>query len=164
MAKKKISEDMNVHERWYDKAKNVTTTTLSTFINKIVNGYEHDYGTIAHAITASGLAAMLAVIKEHPISAQQANFIMWNFIYRWMYPNNKCGLVLLNYDNLLFPQYEEMFDKVLSPEVFEALQKEASDLLEARGDNIHEDVKAHLQSIVDGKPPFGFKIIENKSE
>ena len=121
MARKKITEEMGVQDKWYDKAKNVTTTTLSTFINKIVNGYEHDYGTIAHAITASGLAAMLAVIKEHPISAQQANFIMWNFIYRWMYPNNKCGLVLLNYDNLLFPQFEEMFDKVLSPEVFEAL-------------------------------------------
>ena len=164
MAKKRITEEMNEQNKWYDKARSVTRTTLKSFIDRIVDGYEHDYGTIAHAISAVGLASMLSVVKEHPISAPQANFIMWNFIHKWMYPQNKCGLVLLDYDRLLFPQSKELFDKVLSPEVFETLQKEAKDLLEARGDNIHPEVAEHLQSIIDGKPPFGFKIMENKSE
>ena len=159
MARKKITEEMGEQEKWYDQAKKVTTLTLPAFIKHLTKDYEHDYGTIAHAVTAAGLAAMMAVVKEYPIEAQQANFIMWTFIYQWMYPQNKCGLAMLNYDNLLFPQMESQFDKIIPAEVFKVLQDQAKDLLE-NGEDIHEDVKAHLQSIIDGQPPFGFKIAD----
>ncbi len=161
MSRKKITEEMGEQEKWYDQAKKVTTLTLPAFIKHLTNDYEHDFGSLAHAVTAAGLAAMLAVVKEHPITAEQANFIMWTFIYKWMYPHNKCGLAILNYDNLLYPQMRGQFDKVISREVFEQIQAQAKDLLES-GRDIHENVKNHLQSIVNGEPPFGFKIVDSE--
>ena len=58
MSRKKITEEMGEQEKWYDQAKKVTTLTLPAFIKHLTKDYEHDYGTIAHAVTAAGLAAI----------------------------------------------------------------------------------------------------------
>lgn len=161
MGKKKITAYTGEHNKWYAQAKETTTATLPEFIRHITQDYEHDYYTIFHAITAAGIAAMCAVNKANkkPIDENQANYVMWTFIYQWMYPQNKCGLAMLDYDNLLFPQMETYFEKKLPREAFERVQAQAKDLLEA-DDDITPTVKEHLQSIVDGKPPFGFEIME----
>lgn len=161
MAKqKKITADSGEHEKWYKQAKSVTTLTLPEFVRHLTKDYIHDYDTVAHAVTAAGLAAMLAVVKEWPISAPQANFIMWTFIYQWMYPNNKCGLAMLNYDNLLFPQCEKQFTKVIPREVFYKVQDMAKEVLKNKEDITPEE-EQHLRDIISGNVPFGFEIMED---
>ena len=53
--RKNITELDGLQEEWYKEAKSQTMETLSTFITGLVSNYEHDYGTICHAITASFL-------------------------------------------------------------------------------------------------------------
>lgn len=47
-----ITEEMNIHEEWYADAENQTMDTLLPFLNHLMNDYNHDYGTIVHALIA----------------------------------------------------------------------------------------------------------------
>ena len=62
---------------------------------------------------------------------------------------------MIDYDDMLYPQYDDKFDKTINTHTFNTLQNEAKKLLE---DTAHPVVKAHWQSIVDGVVPFGYKI------
>jgi hypothetical protein len=64
-------------------------------------------------------------------------------------------LRLLNYENLLYPQYEDKFEKIISKDTWEWLQKEAKKKLKERA---HPIVKKHWKNIVAGNIPFGFKV------
>ena len=82
---------------------------------------------------------------------------MWDFIRQWMYPNNMCGLKLVNYDNMLYPQDSDHFEKTISSDVWNKIQAQAKELL-AETTNAHPVVRAHWQSIVDGQVPFGYVV------
>lgn len=154
--KTKITEEQKVHEQWYEEAKKQTTTTLPDFINHLMNDYEHDYGTCCHAIAAGAIATSWAMNGVLNITGFQAGAVMWEYIQHWQYTSNKTGLKMIDYDYLLYPQYESHFDKQISAKKFELLQKEAKFLLSNPGGV--EKVRAHWQSIVDGVIPFGYTI------
>lgn len=161
----KINEEQHLEKIWFEEAKVQTIETLTSFINHIMNDYEHDYGTICHALSACALAAAHAA-NNHPqggITGFQAGFVMWDFIKQWMYSNNKTALRIVDYDKMLYPQYEEQFDKVISKETFESLQKAAQECLDEakQGQVAHSDVLKHWESIVAGNVPFGYKIKED---
>jgi hypothetical protein len=82
---------------------------------------------------------------------------MWDFVLDWQYRNNKCGLRMLNFDDMLYPQYDYKFAKTISAEQFEKIKEQAKENLE-KNEHAHPDVIKHWQSIVDGKVPFGFTI------
>lgn len=128
---KQITEEMGVHESWYEEAENMTLEELPVFIEGLLKNYGHDYGTIVHAITASGIAAMWAANKAEQggITGYQVGAVMWEFIRKWNYSGNKTGLKLIDYDNFLYPQYEENYSKTISESVWGALKKEASNLM-----------------------------------
>lgn len=157
--KKKITEEMKEHEKWYAEANDVTLEELPKFINHLVNDYAHDYGTICHAMTAGAIATMYAMDKEDcgGITGFQASAIMWMFIYHWIKPNNRAGLRLVDYDDLLYPGNRERFDKVLKPSTFAKLQEAAKEKLQDY-EHAHPSVIAHWQSIVDGIAPFGYEV------
>lgn len=121
-----ITEEMKLHEEWFDEARKQTVDTLTEFVRHLAEDYKHDYGTICHAIGAAGLAAMYAVENspQGGITGFQAGFCMWDIIRNWSYKNNKCGLRIFDYDKLLYPQYVDDFC-VISKNVLENLQKEA---------------------------------------
>lgn len=125
--KEKITEEMKIHEKWFEEAREQTVDTLPEFVRHLTEDYEHDYGTICHAITAAGLAGMYAVENSPTggITGFQAEFCMWGIVCQWSYKNNKCGLRMLDYDKLLYPQHENMF-KAISKETLEAVRKEAA--------------------------------------
>lgn len=50
---------------------------------------------------------------------------MWEFIRHWNRENNKTGMRLVDYDNMLYPQYEDDFQKTITPSTWEAIQREA---------------------------------------
>lgn len=161
----KINEEQRLEKEWFKEAQEQTIGTLPTFINHIMNDYEHDYGTICHAMAACALAAAWAVNK-HPkghITGFQAGFVMWDFIKEWKYSSNQTALRIVNYDDMLYPQYEDKFDKVISKRTFESIQKAAQESLDEvkQGREAHPDVIKHWKSIIDGNVPFGYKVKED---
>lgn len=165
---KVITEENNKAdiEEWFQQAKKQTLETLPEFIRHLMADYHHDYGTIVHAMTACAIATVWACDRtdQGGITGFQAGFLMWGFIRHWSFENNKTGLRILNYDDLLFPQYESKFDKTISPEVWECVQKQAREYLkgiDGKEPFTADSVVAHWKSIVDGKVPFGFTVKED---
>ena len=158
MSKLKITEKDMLQKDWYIEAKKQTLETLPEFLRKLTEDYEHDYGTICNAVIASALGAMWAVdhTPEGGITGFQASCITWGVIRQWQFSSNKCGLRLLDYDNMLYPQYENRFEKTISEDTWKAIQKEAKKQLK-ENDKCHPDVKKHWESISAGNIPFGFK-------
>jgi hypothetical protein len=115
-------------EGWKKEASKVTIDTLADFLKSVTGDYAHDYGTICHAVAVSAVAAAKAVDKSDQggITGFQAGAIMWEFVRQWNYSGNKTGLKLIDYDNFLYPQYEEKFQKTLTPSVWAGIQNEAS--------------------------------------
>lgn len=154
-----ISEEMYPEKEWFKQAKEQTIETLPDFINHIMGDYAHDYGTICHALSACAIAAAWAA-NNHPqggITGFQAGFVVWDFVRQWQYPFNKCGMRIIDYDNMLFPQYEDKFDKTISKSTWEALQKEAKERLKEKA-AASPTVVTHWESIVSGKIPFGYAL------
>ena len=151
-----ITEEMDVHKDWYKQAKEQTRETLTDFIDHLSNDYEHDYGTICHALTAGAIATAW-VINRGPqggITGFQAGAVMWEFIRNWNHVEGPLRLV--DYKNMLYPQYEDDFQKTMSKDAWEYLQKKAKEGLADTGGT--PNVRMHWQSIVDGIVPFGYKI------
>lgn len=116
--------------KFYEEAKKQTLGTLPDFLDKLFLE-SFDYGSICCAITASALAAAWAA-NHHPkagITDFQAGAVMWEFIQQWNYKGNKTGLKIVDYDNMLYSQYESTFQKTISKDTFVALQKAAERLL-----------------------------------
>ena len=174
----KISEQQHLEKQWYKDAKEQTLETLPAFINHVMNDYEHDYGTICHAIAACALAATYAA-NEQPqggITGFQAGFVMAQYVKNWIYSDLKTTLRIVDYDKMLYPQYEEYFDKIITKKTFEMLQEEAQKrIAEVEAERksleesgkipnavlVHPDVLRHWKSIVEGNVPFGYRLKED---
>lgn len=136
--KKIITEEMEMHEQWYEEAKDMTIEKLPEFIKKLTEEYTHDYGTICHAFTSVAIASMWAINKSSQggITGFQAGCIMWEFIKHWNYTDNKLGMKLIDYDKLLYPQYAEYFNKqTISIDHWKRIQRQAQiEIQEANAD------------------------------
>lgn len=157
--KKDITEEMKVHEQWFTEAREMTMDELPAFLNRLMDDYGHDYGTVIHALTAGAVATCWAMNKHEQggITGFQAGCLMWEFIRRWNKESNKCGLRLVDYDDFLYPQYEDRFNTTISPETWEAIQKEAQGKLDENS-SANMAVIEHWESIVAGIVPFGYSI------
>ena len=149
------------YEKWYEEAKEQTLETLPMFMKKILDEPQ-DYESIVEAIAACAVGAAWAA-DHHPnggITGFQASWVMWRFIMYWMRKEDSCGLRLVDYDDMLFPQYDYKFcNKTIDRDTWKALQKKAAEYLaEDRG---AERVKAHWQSIVNGVVPFEYTVKED---
>lgn len=143
----KITEKDKVQDRWYEEAKTQTIESLPVFMNHLVDDYEHDYGTICHAVAAAGIAAMCAVDhdpKQGGITGFQAGAIMWKVIRHWYFESNKTGLRLIDYDDFLYPQYEGQYQKTITASTWECIQKRAKELIE-------EADTAHVKYLVEAE-------------
>lgn len=125
-----ITEEMKVHEKWYEDAKNVTVESLPDFIKRLTEDYQHDYGTICHAIAAGAMAAIHAIDSspQGGMTGFQAGCVMWQIVTKMNYNSNKCGLRIIDYDNYLYPQHLDDGRKI-SESTWTELQKEAKNSL-----------------------------------
>lgn len=159
-----ITEEMNIHKEWYEQAEKMTMEKLPEFLRHLLEDYWHDYGTICHAMAAGTLATMHAM-DNHPgaccgITGFQAGCVMWEFVRHCNYKNNKCGLRMQDMDNLLYPQYDHLFNTI-SKDTWESVRKEAANLISNnKNEYVHPDVAAHWKSIVSGNIPFGLRVEE----
>jgi len=141
----------------YEKAKKVKTKEeLVLFLDEIME-FKHDYGTIVYGCVAAMKAAM-KVINASPkcggVTGYQAGFMGWEMIRDLMMVEGP--LKLVDFNNMLFPQYEDKFQQTITSEIWEELQKKAkANLLEREG---AEKCRKHWQSIVDGEVPFGWSV------
>ena len=156
-----VTEEMHPEKEWFEEACHMKAENLPAFYEKMTHAYNHDYGTAVHAVAACALAAAWAACGEEDIglSGFQAGMVMWDFIKNWTKTGNKCGLRLIDYDNMLYPQYEEKFDKTISESAWKNIQKAAKENLE-KAPEAHPCVIKHWQSIVDGKVPFGYRVVD----
>lgn len=163
VGRKELDEERDMEEinSWFDEATNISTMSeLENFITKLNNRYIHDYGTIVHAMTAGCIATLYMMDRQDQggITGFQASCIMWGFIKRWMSYDGP--MVLRRYRYMLYPQYEKNFEKTISRNVWEWLQKEASNEI-LKVNEMDPQVRQHIQSIVDGVVPFGYTIVED---
>lgn len=150
-----ITEAMKIHDQWYKEAEDMTLDMLPAFLERLQTRYEHDYGTICHAIAAASIATGNAMNQgpQGGITGFQAGAVMWEFIRHWGHIQGPAKLV--SYRNLLYPQYETEFTAI-SGGTFSWLQEQAKETL--TGSSVSGEVKTHLESIVAGNVPFGLKL------
>lgn len=132
---------------------------LAEFLKYIKENCNCGYGEAPRAIAQASLAVAWWFASEFGITGFQAGCVMWDFLQDWEFSDNKCGLRILDYDNMLYPQYDHKFEKTISRSTWQALQKEAEKNLKDK-DFVPPDVIAHWQSIVNGKVPFGYVVKE----
>lgn len=156
---KQVTEKMKPQEEWFKKAKQIKSIDeFAAFAKDLLIDTEHDYGTICHAIGALAVAAGWLGSHMHGITGFQARFVMWDFVRQWQYEHNECGLRIIDFDNMLFPQYENRFEKRIDAKQFAKMQEIAAKKLQGDLSHVHPDVMKHWKSIVDGVVPFGFKL------
>lgn len=141
---------------------------LTAFLKYVQDNCNSDYGGAPRAIAQASVAVAWYLSSSFGITGFQAGCVMWDFIKDWEFTNNKCGLYILDYDKMLFPQYGPKFrGHEISTRTWEALQKRAKELLEEQetaGENVikaHSAVIAHWNSIAAGNIPFGCTIEGN---
>ncbi len=142
---KEGTEEFNkIKEEWREKAKKATIETLPEFLTELTEKYKHDYGTICHATAIAAEASAWAIndSDQGGITDFQAGAVMWEFVRSWNYSSNKTGLKIVDYDNFLYPQYCDDYNKTLTPDTWKAIKKEAKS-------NIIKADKAHDKYLVD---------------
>lgn len=163
-------KDVEIIEQWYKDAPKQTIETLPEFMSHVLNDYYHDYGTICKAIGACAIAAAWAANaspgSRGGITGFQAGAAMREFIRHWSRTNNKTGMCLIDYDDMIYPQYENRFAKTITKGLMESLVKEAKKHIAEYESNsksmVHPDVLAHWKEIAQGIPPFGYKVVDEK--
>lgn len=144
----------------YEKAsKVIAKKDLDALLEEVDSDEELDYGKIIYAICGC-MFATYNYIDRGPnggITGMQASFIAWEMIRKFIHDSN-VGMRILDYENMLYPQYECDF-KTISKKTWEKLQKQAKTNLEEYPD-AHPAVIKHWKRIVKGKVPFGYKVVK----
>lgn len=154
MEKKFITEAVVEAEGWDNQAREVKLETLIPFLNHLLNGYSHDQNTIVHAMVA-GCLATISAMNAHPegdIGESQAHKLLSLFIRKWT--RTEGPLKLMSWAGLLHPGNEKAM-MVIPKEVAALLVRSAEQTLAAG--NIDAEHKEHLEKIVAGQWPWGFR-------
>lgn len=134
-----------------------TFDDLVQFLKYVRNTGNCGYGEAPRSMAQASLAVAWYLADEFGITGFQAGAVMWDFITGWEYTHNKTSLKIVDYDNMLYPQYQYKFEKTITPRIWSSIQDAAKKNLE-ESPYAHPDVIAHWQSIVDGNVPFGYVV------
>lgn len=165
---KKKMDELEFKKDLVEKRSKITNfDELIEFLKYVKDNCNRGYGEAPRAIAQAALAVAWQLASEFGITGFQAGYVMFDFIRDWQYRGNKSGLKIVDYDKMLYPQYEYDFEKTIKGYTWSALQSEAQRLLEE--DNEKEDeakanpkVREHWESIVAGNVPFGYSVSEDK--
>ena len=154
-------DEFKIRDELREKRSNIKSfEDLNAFLKDVEENYNTEYGVAPRAIAQASLAVALYLAREFGITGFQAGFVMWDFIRDWEFKNNKTGMKIVDWDDMLYPQYEYRFQKTISQSTWGVLQGEAMKRLE-EVHNAHPDVRSHWQSIADGVVPFGYTVTED---
>ena len=146
----------------YKKAEEVKSEDELLNLIKEIKEYPHDYGTIVYGCMAAALASV-KVINKGPrggITGFQASCIGWECVKKFMSVTPESPLKLIQYHNMLYPQYESSFDKTIDLRTWTYISEKAKEML-TKDKGFHPNVQVHLESIARGKVPFGYTLKED---
>lgn len=150
-----------VRDKLTEQRKQIKTfEDLTAFIKDVEEHYNCGYGEAPRAIAQATLAVAWYLSSKFGITGFQAGAVTWDFITGWNCLDNKCGLKLVDYDNMLYPQYYHKFNKTISSDTWEALQKQAQENLSS-SEFASQCVRTHWKNIIDGVVPFGYTVIDD---
>lgn len=154
-----------IMDGFFEGIDTIKPADLPAFVEQVMNtvaeisekdmGLGYSAAPVAVAACAVG-AAWAANSHERAggITGFQANFVMWEFIRRWMH--KKAPMKLVDYELMLFPQYEDRFQPMIDESTWEWLRTEAKRRLNS--EDGHPNVRAHWTSIAEGRVPFGYGV------
>lgn len=159
-----MSSEFKTKQELQDKRKEIKSfDDLVSFIKDVDDHYNIGYGDAPRAIAQAALATAWYLSGRFGITGFQSSATLWDFIEDWSSVGKKTQCAkIIDYDNMLYPQYEDKFDKSITPEAWKRIQEAAENLLENDASHAHPNVVKHWKSIVDGKIPFGFYITEER--
>ena len=154
-----VSEDnKDIIDSWYKRAREVTPETFGDLINELLHGYELDYGTKVHAAAACTIAMFNACDDIFGFSGFQASASIMQVLYKLNYPCNKTGIRVIDYDEMLYPQYKDKF-RGISRKTWESLRKRADELINENDKSaVDLSVLHHWLGVSSGLIPFGYYI------
>lgn len=159
--KEEIPNEFKIRDELAAKRKDIKTfDDLVAFLKDVRDNYGNGYGEAPRAMAQAALAVAWYLSSEFGITGFQAGFVMWDFIKGWIKTHNECGLKLVDYDDMLYPQYDYKFERTISSSVWENLQKQAKENLESN-EHASQNVITHWKSIVSGKVPFGYIVVDD---
>lgn len=130
-----------------------TIKELLVIINTLTKR-KHDYGTCVYAMSIAATATFNYVAHVLGVTGFQASCADMDIIRR---TRGYKIFSIIDYENILYPQYADRFEKTISKETWEELQKQAKELLLEKDRGIPV-VRSHWESIVAGNVPFGFRL------
>ena len=120
------------------------------------------YGAVVRAAAQAAIATACFFSEEMGLTGFQHHFMVNDMMFGWAYPGCKTGLRILNWDDMLLPDGGSSVNKTVSKEMWEKIQKEAKHRLEELKEQEKNEsiikLMNHLQSIVDGTVPFGYRV------
>ena len=156
--------DAEIRKKWYEEARRcrLDDGSLLKFMKRLVGKYEHDYGTIVHAMTAAAIAGAYAV--EHSpqggITGFQHSCFIMEFLAKEQFSNNKFGFFVRDVDDILYPQYQEKFCKLkISSKTADKIRQEAKMNLANKNNGV-PPVRDWWQRLADGNFPEWVEIEE----
>ncbi|MCM1062487.1 MAG: hypothetical protein NC452_19725, partial [Eubacterium sp.] len=150
--------EFKVRDELTERRKEINTfNELVDFLEDIKEHYNFDYGAAPRAIAQACLAVGYYLSKEFGITGFQAGAVMWDFVMGWTSIGRQVGAKILDYDKMLYPQYQHEFEKTIDSDTWERLQKFAADNIKDK-EFYSLKVMDHWQSIVDGVVPFGYTV------
>lgn len=163
-----VEKWLAIRNEWERRAKTETKTitdltNLATDIwNHVISlkDGEDIYNDSSSAASSLALAGIYMCSYNFGLTFFQMHYIMWTIIDKMMIDEHDVGLRIVNFNNMLYPQYEYLFNKTMSKDEFDALQKKAASMLKIG--NLGKEVEEHLKSIVAGNVPFGWKVDESR--
>lgn len=123
-----------------------TMEELETYIEGLCD-QTHDYGTCCYAVSMAAVATFQYMAQYFGITGFQAGYADMDILRRTR--NMKNGFRILDYDNLLYPQYKDRFPTwdSLIDEHIEHLAKAAQEKLD-KFEHAHPDVKAYWKKLI----------------
>ena len=150
------TRDRNIWEGWFKAAKKcrLDDGSLAKFIDHLKNDYLHDYGTSARATSAAVFATANAFARHEGLTGFQWSCVAMDVLGQMCFPDNKLGFTVIDYDDLLYPQYEYRFtERKISAEGAKQLKQEASRKIAESDGMVHPDVMAWWQKLANGQFP-----------
>ena len=103
--KENIANEFVLQDQLRKRRKEIHTfNELVTFLKYVKENCNCGYGEAPRSIAQAALAVAWYLADRFGITGFQAGFVMWDFVRDWQFPHNKCGLRILDYDEMLYPQ------------------------------------------------------------
>lgn len=130
---------------------------LVSFLNEIAS-YKHDYCSVVRGLFVAMVATFYHMDNRMGgITGFQAGFL-GNLLFQ-EFTTIKPPYRILNFNNLLYPQYEHDFEKTITMKVWKDIRERARENL-INNPTASQKVLDHWWQISKGVVPFGYQVVE----